>query len=814
MNRTSTTILLVATLFLSAPALAQPALAPTIPASDAFTGAIYGQVLTADRQPAAFVTVTLKGTGRATAAGEDGRFSFRNLREGNYTLIITMAGLAPLEQSATVTASGTVSLAIVLPTDALQLAEITVTSGRPLNDRSIAIGKVSIHPMDLPQSLAVIGAGTLRDQQVQRLGDAIRNVNGVYVTTSRGAVQESFGARGYAFGSTNLFRNGTRINSGSMPETGSLERVEVLKGSAAILFGQVAPGGIVNLVSRQPKFNRGGEFAFRAGSFALCKPSFDLYGPLSKTVAARVNGSFESAGSFRQGVSSERYAVNPSFLVRIGKGTELLVEGDYLKHAFTPDFGIGSIGNTQIAPLPRNRFLGTPWQYNLTQQGGASTTLRQSLHGSWKLNASAAYQYYSRDYFSTERIQAAANGDWVRPLGRVDLEERYATVQANLTGTIRTASIGHTLLAGADADRTATKNIDFSFPAVTGLPASSYDKINILDPSKYAARTDMPVATRVRRRIAPSARYGVYVQDLARITDKLNLLAGIRWTTVDTKGIDSTNLLTGAVRTGPDRSDVAFSPRAGLVYKPTSSTSLFASFANSFTVNTGQDVYGRSLAPSIINQFELGVKNDLFGGALSANVTLYRIVNNNLAQTAPFASDGVTPNNNTSIKQLTGQVTSDGIEIDLAAQPVTGLDIRGGYSYNDARYTKTDTTIGSFKTGERLVNNPAHTANASAFFTVRKGALKGVKLGMAGFYTGKRNAGWNNTVGQVQAYDRLIAVSGYATLDLSAGYSWKKISLLARLSNVTNTLNYLVHENYSVNPVPPRQALATVSYKF
>jgi iron complex outermembrane receptor protein len=815
MTRHLSPLLLLVVTFLCLRVVAQPALAPLIPTSaDTPAGIITGQVLTADRQPASFVTVTLRGTGRATAAGEDGRFSFRNLPAGSYTLVFTMSGLPPTEQTVTVSAAGPVALTIIIPTDARQLADVTVTSGRPLNDRTLAIGKVSIHPMDLPQSLAVVGAGTLRDQQVQRLGDAIRNVNGVYVTTARGAVQESFGARGYAFGATNLFKNGTRINSGSMPEMGSLERVEILKGSSAILFGQVAPGGVVNLVTKQPTFRTGGDVSFRAGSANLYKPSFDVYGPLSKSIAARLNGSFESAGSYRDGVSSERYAVNPSVLLKAGKHTEILLEGDYLKHRFTPDFGIGSIGNTAIAPLPRNRFLGTPWQYNITQQGSASATVRHVLSDSWKLNASGGYQYYSRDYFSTERVQAAANGDWVRTLGRIDQEERYATGQVNITGSFKTGSVAHTFLAGTDADRTDTRNTDFSFPSVAGLAAGSYDKINTLDPAKYTPRTDIPTATRIRRRDAASKRYGIYVQDLLKLSDHWNVLAGIRWTTVHTRGIDSTNLFTGELRSGTDRTDAAFSPRAGIVYKPSSSTSLFASYANSFTVNTGQDVDGRTLAPSIIDQFEIGAKNELFGGALSANFTVYRIINNNLAQTAPFLKDGVTQNNNTAIKQLTGQMISDGVEVDLAGQPMPGLDLRGGYSYNYARYTKTDTTLGSFRTGERLVNNPAHTANATAFYSVRTGRLKGVKFGAAGFYTGRRNGGWNNTVGQAQGYDRLIPVSGYATLDLSAGYAWKKLSLLAKVSNVTNTLNYAVHENYSVNPIAPRQAVATISYKF
>jgi iron complex outermembrane receptor protein len=293
----------------------------------------------------------------------------------------------------------------------------------------------------------------------------------------------------------------------------------------------------------------------------------------------------------------------------------------------------------------------------------------------------------------------------------------------------------------------------------------------------------------------------------------------MRWSYLQTKGIDSISLVNNARKSGKNRYDNAFSPRVGLVYKPTQATSLFASYSNSFTVNTGQDLEGNTIKPSLINQYELGVKNEFINGLLSANITAYRIINNNLAQTAPYLKDGVTANNNSNIKILSGETTSDGVELDFAAHPVNGLDINAGYSYNYMRFTKTDTTSGSFKTGERLVNNPAHTANLSAFYTVVSGKLKGLKGGVTVLHIGERVGGWNtDVVKQKNAAftyrSRLFDVDAFTTVDVSAGYSFKKLSLLARVSNLTNTLNYYVHENYSINPLPPTQFAATVSYRF
>jgi iron complex outermembrane receptor protein len=768
------------------------------------TGSISGKVLTTDGQPAAYVNVMVKELQKFAVTDESGRFDFLRIKTGEYTLVISHTGLVTRQQPVTVDDKKTATIEVQLSETTGELEQVVVNQQRSLNQRALSAGKVAINPLDLPQSITVVGPALLRDQQVQRLSDVIKNVNGVYLSGTRASTQETFSARGYGLGSNNLFRNGSRINSGSMPEMSSLERVEILKGSSAILYGNVAPGGIVNLVTKQPKFNWGGEVSMRAGSYDLYKPSVDVYGPLSKNIAFRVNGTHESARSYRDQVSSERFYLNPSLLFKLGKKTELQVQGDYLHHDFTPDFGIGSINNSTVTPVARNVFFGTPWQYAKTRQATAGFTLKHQLRENWSLNINGSYQNYKRDYYSTERIQAAANGDWARPLGRTNTEEDYFIGQVDITGKFSTGNIQHMVLAGVDAERYLTTAYTYA------LSRNTYDTINLLNPSKFTRRTDIPAATATRFTETPVVRTGAYVQDLISLTGKLKLLAGIRWSLQEGRKVDTTNLASGKKTTGGAvKTDKAFSPRLGLVYKITEANSVFASYANSFSVNSGTDVYGNALEPSIIDQYEIGIKNDFFDGNLSVNLTGYRIVNHNLAQTAQFAADGVTPNNNTSLKELTGQTTSDGVELDIAGRPLKGLDITAGYSYNYMRYTKTPDAKGNYVEGERLVNTPAHTANASAFYS-----FKAFRFGATFNYVGERVGGWNNTIGQAQNYDRRIPVDGFATLDLSAGFSYKKLSLLLKVSNLTNTFNYYVHENYSVNPIPPTQVIATAAYRF
>ncbi len=778
----------------------------TILANPEYNGQINGIVKTNDGQAAAWVTVSIKNSGIATITDQNGEFTFRNLKPGNYTLVVTASGQKVTEKTISVSNTEAVKTNFVLEQSAQTLSNIIIDGRRNQNHQPVSVGRLPVAPMDLPQSFSVVNAVTLRNQQVQKLSDAIRNVNGIYLSAMRGNAQESFFGRGYRMGSDNFFKNGARINSGVFPEMSSLEKVEVLKGGAAILYGEVAPGGIINMVTKQPKFDFGGEVSLRAGSYNLWKPSFDIYGPINKKVAYRIDGTFEDADSYRDVVHSQRYYINPSLLYKASEKTTLLFQADYLNDNYTPDFGIGSLDNTIIADVPRSTFNGTPWQYNKVQQTTASATLDHKFNNKWNLNSSVNFQNYHRDYYSTERIQAKANGDWTRPLNKTLSNENSIYGQVNVTGKINTGQLGHTILAGADVDHNIAESSKFDNP-------KTYDEFNILDHSKFQPRTDIPDAHVTSMTSTPTTRIGVYVQDLVSISNKIKVLAGVRWSLQDAPRAKTIDYGKDTVSFGDAKTAHAFSPRFGVVYKMLANTSFFASYSNSFSENRGTDVFGNALKPSVIDQYELGVKNDFLNGALTVNITAYQIVNNNLAQTAQFEKDGVTPNNNTSLKELVGQSTSKGIELDISGHPAKGLDIIAGYSYNDMRYTKTPDTKGSYVEGERLVGTPAHTANGSVFYNFN-GKLKGFKLGAGVYYTGDRFAGWNNTKEQSQDYSRLISVKGFTTLDISAGYTYKKISMIAKVSNLTNTYNYYVHENYSINPIAPRQFMTTISYKF
>jgi iron complex outermembrane recepter protein len=788
---------------------------------DKLNGKIAGKVTTSDGKPAVGVTLKLKEINRETATDDSGCFILQHINPGKYTMIVSQIGTRTEENQVTVIAGRTAVANFTLRETSAQLAEVTITAGRSLNNRHVSAYKADIGPLDLPQSAGVVTSKVIEDQQVNRLGDAVRNVSGVSLVQTRGGVGETFSARGYIIGitgaSSSIFKNGVLSNTAGFPEASSLESIEVLKGSSALLYGNVSGGLIINMVTKKPKFESGGEIAMRYGSYNLYKPMIDLYGPISQDMAFRVAATYENSGSYRNSVKTERTYVNPSLQYNIGKNTTLLIEGDYLRDNLTPDFGIGSINNGRALPnVPRSQYINTSWAYSHMNQYTGTATLKHHFTDNWHLNFIASAQGTNIDsYQASLPNNVAANGDWNRGLARANTIEDDYTGQVNLNGKFKSGTIGHQLLIGADV--TKVLNISNAY-AFNGVPASTYvyDKINTINLNKFTARSDIPTATDTARTTAPVYRLGVYAQDLVSLTDKLKVLAGIRWSWQQTPQTEIDYLLkqTSGNGTAANKYDRGFSPKIAFIYQPAAATSLYATYSNNFIVNTGTDVNtGQSIAPSLVDQYEAGIKNELLDGKLSVNMSVYRIVNNNLAVVAPFKADGTINSDNT-VKTLSGQTTSNGLEIDVNGNLSKNFYFILGYSYNNAKYTKTSGLKGSFVQGETLVNAPAGTANASLFYTFTDPVLHGVRIGASAFYTGSRFGGYNNTVGQSQNYTRLLPLGGFTTLDITAGYSYKKLSLLAGVTNITNTLNYLIHDNYSITPIPPREFLTTLAYKF
>jgi iron complex outermembrane receptor protein len=302
--------------------------------------------------------------------------------------------------------------------------------------------------------------------------------------------------------------------------------------------------------------------------------------------------------------------------------------------------------------------------------------------------------------------------------------------------------------------------------------------------------------TPLTKTMAPIRRFGIYAQDLIHLNEQWKVLAGIRYSYQQTLS-DVYNYTTKKT-TSSSNFDGAFSPRLGIVYKPSFHHAFFASYSNSFTLNTGVDINNQALPPSLIDQYEVGVKNDIWDGLVSVNVTAYRILNNNLAQNSL-----VNATTYSYVKEMAGSVQSEGIELDLMSKPVAGFSFSGGYSFNETKYVKSNTYI----EGSLLKYNPRHTANVGIQFR-----HQGLQVGLTTVYIGERFAGRSTRVLVANDAYRLIALPAYLQADLTAGYTYKKMSLRARMANLGDVINYNVHDDNSVNPITPRNYSLTLTY--
>lgn len=421
------------------------------------TGMIKGTILNAEGQPVPYVNIQLKEIQLGTLSNDKGEFELRPTASNTYTLEASYLGYKTLEKKIVLEEGKVSQLTLSLFENAELLKEIVITGYVSQNEKIVSIGKIAIKPMDLPQSVITLDRQVLENQQVRRMADVLMNTNGVYIMGTTGGYQEEIAGRGFAFGSTNTFRNGIRYFSGMMNELSGIERIEIMKGSAAILFGNVAAGGIINLVTKKPKFDFGGEISLRTGSYGLVKPTIDIFGGIGKKnhLAFRINGSYEKENSFRIGVHSNRYYINPSLLIRLDHKTEVLLEADYSQDDRTPDFGAGIV-NYQLVSLPRSKYLGVAWSYFKANQVSSTVTINHRFSSKWKLSFTGSYRNYNTDLYSNTRPNSGTlittSGTWIRSLQRSEIATDYYIGQLDLNGRFNTGRITHQFLLGLDQD--------------------------------------------------------------------------------------------------------------------------------------------------------------------------------------------------------------------------------------------------------------------------------------------------------------------------------------------------------------------------
>ena len=641
--------------------------------------------------------------------------------------------------------------------------------------------------LDVPQAVQVIPREVLEDQAATDLQDALRNVSGVSQGNTSGNVEDEFAIRG--FSRVTILQDGFRSIEGNLRETANLERIEVLQGPASVLYGSGQPGGVINLVTKQPLPEPYYAFQMQVGSDSFFRPQLDLSGPLTDdgNVLYRLNAAVENAEGFRNfDQDIERFFVAPVVSFAFGDRTNLTLEFDYLQDERPFDRGLVAFGEG-VADIPLDRILGEPDDFFENEEYRARYRLEHRFSDRWTLRN--AFQYASSDSLNVRAEPDEldeSTGDLSRFFNSNDIYEQTYAVQTEVEGKVNTGSIAHTLLFG----------IDFSNESGETITRSTFaPSINIFDPVYEAVpRPDLSEFFTTLNQEVERTRWGFYLQDQIDFTDELILVLGGRFDVIG-QSLDQTSLFVGDANSSGQ--ETAFSPRVGLVYQPIEAVSLYANFSRSFQPNTFFSITadGEFVDFERGTQYEIGVKADWLDGRLSSTLALFNTTRTNIAAPDPDAPPGsgfVIP---------IGEERSRGIGLDIAGEVLPGWNIIASYSYIDAEITESNEL--GVPEGNRPTNVPRNSANLWTTYEIQAGALEGLGLGLGLLYVGDREGDPANTF-ELPSYFRTDAAVFYKRDNWRAALNIQNLFDINYFENSGNT-------RLRVNPGEPLTIIGTLA---
>jgi catecholate siderophore receptor len=615
---------------------------------------------------------------------------------------------------------------------------ITVIGERQPDDFSAT--KTGTAPIDTPQSVTALDRDALDDRGVEQLNDALRYVPGVTLGQGEGH-RDQIVLRGQNT-TADFFLDGVRDDAQYYRPLYNIERVEVLKGANALLFGRGGGGGVVNRVSKAPAFgaNRGSA-ALSGDSFGAWSLSADANLAFGDGAALRLNGTYETFASHRAGFDGHFTGIAPTLGLQLGERTTLSLAYEFARDRRTIDRGVPSFGGVPISGFT-DTFFGDPLiNRSAVDAHLARVRLDHELADGLSFNAIGLYAHYDKYYGNV--LPGAVNpaATLVSLSGYRSTAVRANWIgQANLVWKGETGGLRHTLLAGIEAgdqDTVATRD-DLRFGGASSVAVP------------LARRIMVPASTWVVTSASASGvrSLSAYVQDQVEIGEHLQLVAGGRY---DEFRIAATNLLGGAV-TG--RSDGTWSPRLGLIVKPMANLSIYASYAKSFLPQSGDQFTTlaanlTTLAPEQFRNLEGGVKWDVRTG-LAFTAALFQLDRTNTRATDPLTGSPV----------LTGSSRVRGFEAALAGRITDNWQASLGYAHQSGEI-RTITTAAP--AGRQLDKLPRHQFTA----WTRYDLIEGVGLALGLVHQSRQFATISNAV-TLPAFTRIDAAAFFDVSDAFA----------------------------------------------
>lgn len=566
---------------------------------------------------------------------------------------------------------------------------VTGVSEGYVASNSVTATKTDTPLLDIPQSINVVTREQLDDQAHHSLSDVLRYVAGTTVGQGEGN-RDQITLRGQNT-TADFFLDGVRDDVQYYRGVYNIERVEILKGPYALIFGRGGGGGIINRVQKSPKTD-----VFYAGqasinSFGAFDISADLNAPFNDVAAVRLNAVYENLDSHRDFVGGERYAWNPYLAFKLGADWNLGLSYEYVHDDRTTDRGVPSIATVTGQPNTplrgyRDQFFGIP-NVNRTKLEAQIGKLRLDgqLTENLQFNGTLLYGHYDKIYDNV-----FANGPATGQNGTVILaaysdptKRKNFIAQGNLVWDLQTGPLAHKILVGVEYGDQKSKN-----RRTNGTLSNA--SFNLANPIFPTVVFNVPA----RDTISEVMFFSAYVQDQISIGEHFDIVGGLRYDRFDIEGVDQFPLIDRPFA----RKDTKVSPRLGLIFKPVESVSIYGSYSQSFLPRSGDQFLSLSttqenLAPEKFTNYELGAKWDVRPN-LNITFALFQLDRSNA--TTPDPQNPLTTIN-------VGKTTTKGLELSVAGRITPKWQVHGGFSYQDAVLAGNDLV--------RLGQVPKHQAN-------------------------------------------------------------------------------------------------------
>ncbi|WP_047550106.1 TonB-dependent receptor [Methylotenera sp. G11] len=655
---------------------------------------------------------------------------------------------------------------------------------------------------DTPQSVTVVTQDVMKDQSIQSISEAVRYVPGVTASQGEGN-RDALNFRGAGVTTGDFYLDGVRDDIQTYRDLYNTDRIEVLRGSNAMIFGRGGSGGVINRVSKEAGWDPVRELSLTYGAYDQKRATIDVGNGINDVAAFRLNTVYEDANSYRDGVNLERYGITPTLTIKPTDSTKIVLSAEYFMDKRIGDRGMPSIGtglkNRAYDIGDHSTFFGSArLSPNETETKAFNALIEHAFDNGLTVRNRTRYADYDK-FYQNVYARGAVKADGTVDLGAYHegTDRQNLINQTDLTYNLKAGGFEHRLLAGMELGRQDTKNFRLSPNGSNDNLPGATGNVNAEDPA-FTGTLNLN-NLRIHRKSEANIT-AFYLQDQIILSPKWEMVLGVRH---DKFELDYTDLPTTADPTRNVKlsvTDNKVSPRAGLIYKPMENLSLYASYSQSFVPRAGDQLTGlsastTSLSPEKFTNHEIGAKFDV-NPDLALTAAIYKLVRENIAAASDIPGQTIL---------VDGQETK-GLELGISGKLTDKWSIFGGYAYQHGEITKDQNISGSqYTSGTDLGQTPKHTFSLWNRYDF--------------------NEVWGAAIGMVSRSDMYALTPTTTTSTLLPGYTRfdaavygkfsKNLRLQVNLENLTNKEYALsAHNNNNIVPGAPLTGRATLIYNF